>query len=347
MKNLFRQLFAKPEAPPAGPLAADGQLASDLWIDRPDAAERLAGMRSRGEVTAEEADRLRHFIERGYLTFSLGALEAEAQALADDVERAWRDKPADLAYAWQGPLRSFAYADRARDRRPSYRIADLHSHSESALALYLNPAIFRMIELALGSPAVATQSLAFEWGSQQGLHRDPVFVQTQPPSHLIAAWIALEDVDPESGPLVYVPGSHRLPYYQFEPGQFLFDQSRYGPNEAEAMAAFDRAQCAEAGLAAEPLLAPRGTVLLWHSSLLHGGSAVVDPTKTRKSFVVHFSTAERYRLRRQGIEEFLPGEDGQTVPRHRILETEEILERPGARGFASPMAGYAPPGSRT
>src|SRR6185295_12281770 len=260
MKNPFRQLFAKPEAPPAGPLAADGQLASDLWIDRPDAAERLAGMRSRGEVTAEEADRLRHFIERGYLTFSLGALEAEAQALADDVERAWRDKPADLAYAWQGPLRSFAYADRARDRRPSYRIADLHSHSESALALYLNPAIFRMIELALGSPAVATQSLAFEWGSQQGLHRDPVFVQTQPPSHLIAAWFALEDVDPESGPLVYVPGSHRLPYYQFEPGQFLFDQSRYGPNEAEAMAAFDRARCAAAGLEAEPLLCPRGTV---------------------------------------------------------------------------------------
>ena len=31
------------------------------------------------------------------------------------------------------------------------------------------------------------------------------------------------------------------------------------------------------------------------------------------------------------------------LERHRILETDEILERPGARGFASPMVGYEPP----
>ncbi len=342
MKNPFRQWFGRPEAEPIGPLAADGQLASDLWVDRPDALARLETMHTGGAVAADEAAQLEQFIRRGYLTFSLGDLALPAAALGADVDRVWREHPTDLAYAWSGPLRSFAEADEPRDRRPSYRIADLHSHSEAALDLYLHPAIFRRVELALGVQAVATQSLYFEWGSQQALHRDPVFVQTLPPSHLIAAWIALEEIHPDSGPLVYMPGSHRLPYYQFAPGEFLFDQSRYGPAEAEAMAEHDRHQCAATGLAPETLLCPRGEVLLWHSSLLHGGSAVADPGRTRKSFVVHFSSADRYTLRRQGIVEFL--RDGEErIERHRILETEEIVTRPGARGFASPMAGYTPP----
>ena len=342
MKSFFRRLLGGAESEPAGPLAADGRLASDLWVDRPDALSHLESMHRSGTVSADEAGELDRFIRSGYLTFSLGDVTATAAALESDVARAWHERPADLAYAWSGPLRSFAEADPERDRRPSYRIADLHSHSDAALDLYLHPAVFRRVELILGRPAVATQSLYFEWGSQQALHRDPVFVQTRPPSHLVAAWIALEDIHPDSGPLVYVPGSHRLPYFQFAPGEFLFDQSRYGPAEAEAMAEHDRTQCAAAGLAPETLLCPRGEVLLWHSSLLHGGSAVVDPARTRKSFVVHFSSADRYKLRRQGIVEFLS--DGEErLERHRILETEEILERPGARGFASPMVGYEPP----
>ena len=30
---------------------------------------------------------------------------------------------------------------------------------------------------------------------------------------LAAAWIAMEDIDPNSGPLVYYPKSHRLPHF--------------------------------------------------------------------------------------------------------------------------------------
>src|SRR6266516_4337125 len=77
---------------------------------------------------------------------------------------------------------------------------------------------FRFVELIFGAPAIAFQSLYFEYGSQQGLHRDPMFVVTDPPSHLLASWVALEDITPDSGPLAYVPGSQHLPWYEFEPG---------------------------------------------------------------------------------------------------------------------------------
>lgn len=35
---------------------------------------------------------------------------------------------------------------------------------------------------------------------------------THPLGFLVAAWIAFEDIHPDSGPLVYYPGSHQLPY---------------------------------------------------------------------------------------------------------------------------------------
>ena len=342
--SLWKRGGTAPAGPPAaGPLTAEGLLASDLWVDRPDALGRLAAWERQGEVAPEEATALRRFVEEGFLTFDAGLPAALFDEIQADVDSAWREKPADLAWTREGPLRSFAEADPARDRGPSYRIADLHSHSKAARALYLWKPIFRYVERILGEPAVATQSLYFEYGSQQPLHRDPVFVQTKPPSALVAAWIALEDIHPESGPLVYVPGSHRLPYYQLSPGEHRFDHRRHGAAESEAMAAFDREQVARAGLPTEVLTCRKGEVLLWHHSLLHGGSVVADPSRTRKSFVVHFSTLADYKLRRQNFLETVRGEDGRPIGRQRIFETEAILEADGCRGFDSPLRGYRPP----
>jgi ectoine hydroxylase-related dioxygenase (phytanoyl-CoA dioxygenase family) len=325
---------------PAGPLTGEGQLASDLWIDQPDAHPRIESLRKQGAITAEDAERLARIVDQGYLSFPLALPGRVFDEIKEAVDRIWRDRPADLAWASKGPLRSFAEADEARDRKPSYRIADLHSHCAAALDLYLDTEVFRYIELILGQPAIATQSLYFEYGSQQPLHRDPVFVQTQPPSHLFAVWIALEDVGPRCGPLVYVPGSHRLPYYQFEPGEWRLDNVRLSGRETEAMlemAEFDRRQAELHGLQPQVFTCKRGEALIWHTSLLHGGAVVEDPRLTRKSFVVHFSTQANYRVRQQRIVELVPGENGAPLERTRILETEQVHTRDGRRGFGNPL----------
>jgi len=333
-------LFKKRTAPPPAPLTGEGVLASDLWIDQPGAHERIERLAKNGEITSGEAGRLARIVDQGYLSFPLELPDRIFDEIQEAVEGVWRDKPADLAWASRGPLRSFAEADETRDRKPSYRIADLHSHCPAALDLYLDPEIFRHVELILGQPAIATQSLYFEYGSQQPLHRDPVFVQTRPPSHLFAAWIALEDVGPRCGPLVYVPGSHRLPYYQFEPGEFRLDNVRLSGRETEAMlemAEFDRRQVEAHGLAPEVFTCKRGEALIWHSSLLHGGAVVEDPSLTRKSFVVHFSTRANYRERQQRIVESVTGATGGKVDRTRILETDRVFTRDGRQGFDNPL----------
>ena len=57
------------------------------------------------------------------------------------------------------------------------------------------------------------QSLSFEKGSQQGMHQDTAYIVVDSPLELAASWIALQDVEPGSGELMYYEGSHRLPEY--------------------------------------------------------------------------------------------------------------------------------------
>jgi ectoine hydroxylase-related dioxygenase (phytanoyl-CoA dioxygenase family) len=182
--------------------------------------------------------------------------------------------------------------------------------------------------------------LTFEYGSQQALHRDPVHVHNYPPSHLAAAWIALEDIGPDCGPLTYVPGSHRLPYYQFQPGEYRLHHGHHGEPDIARALEFDLRQCRQHGLAAEAFTCKRGDVLIWHHSLLHGGSLPTDPSLTRKSFVIHFSTLANYKRLRQTILEYVPDAAGNLTERTRSFGTDRLLVRDGCHGFDNPLRGY-------
>jgi len=313
-----------------GGLRADGLLETDLWIDQPDALERVAGREAAGEISADEAANLRHLILEGYCVFRPGIPSSILDAVNADADRVWREQPPYISYAYNSRLRRFSGRD-AENRRPSCRIADLHSDSAATLALYLEPEIHRYIGLCFGAPPLATQSLYFEWGSQQALHRDPIHVQAERPADLLAAWIALEDIAADSGPLMYVPGSHRLPYFQFEPARYVHDFARDGEQGILAAQAWDDRQCRAAGLSAVPFLARRGEVLIWHHSLLHGGSVQTNPGRTRKSLVVHFTRRDRWREAANRYED--PW--GPPVPMR--YATRRLVELGGAVGCESPL----------
>lgn len=335
MLKRLSSLFRKGSPAPGGPLTPDGRLRSDLWLDQPDAAERVAGRRAAGELSAAEAEELTRWAERGYARLSIDAGDALFQEVDEAVERLWRERPATVALAYNSPLKRARDADPEADRRPGYRISNLHSVSEGVLELYLDPAIHGLAGKIFGQEPVAVQSIYFEWGSGQALHRDPMHVYTAPPSHLIGAWIALEDIGPDSGPLSYVPGSHRLPYYQFSPGEYRLQHGTHTDEDVRRAEAFDREQCRRQGLEEELFTCRRGDVLLWHASLLHGGASLRDPSLTRKSLVVHFSTLANYRRLRQTVIEPGAGPDG--APRTRVLGTDRLLERDGCRGFDNPL----------
>ncbi len=59
--------------------------------------------------------------------------EATAGQIDADVDRLWRERPWDVAFAYQSRLKLFPLADEPTDRRPSVRISDMHSASSAAL----------------------------------------------------------------------------------------------------------------------------------------------------------------------------------------------------------------------
>lgn len=314
---------------------------SSLWIDGDDVFDRIEARQQAGELDATTAERVRHFAEHGYVAFPLEVEPALFERLLEDVETFWHQRPRDLIYAYDGPARRMDRADEARERRSRYRLHDIHSHSAAARTLYLHPQLCSLVETMLGEAAVAIQSLFFEFGSQQTLHRDPVVVPVGAPGHLIAAWIALEDIHPDCGPLVYIPGSHRLPYYELAPDEYQYDGSRMGPEVVEAGLAWEAEQYRRHGLEPQTFTPRKGEVLLWHASLTHGGSEVRDERLTRRSFVVHYSSRSTYPERSITVAETEgDGEGNGETP--RVYATRQLIGDEGALGFANPVADTLP-----
>jgi phytanoyl-CoA hydroxylase len=308
------------------------ELQSDLWLDQPDAHERIEERLAGGLISPDEATRLHTFVDSGFLTFSIDLDAGFCEAFDGDVSGFWEDRPADLAVSPPTPMGPTSFRDwDGRVKAPGYRIPDMHSHSDRALDLYLHPGLFRMVELIYGEHAIAFQSLYFEYGSQQALHRDPMFVVTDPAAHLLASWVALEDITPDSGPLAYAPGSHRLPWYEFNPGSIVSGHSVTKEQRAD-FDAVTAAALSEHGIEVEHFTCKRGDAFIWHAGLVHGGTRIADQARTRKSFVTHYCTAAHYGTRTAGMK-IRDGDEWKRV----MSTTEHVIERDGQRGLDNPV----------
>ncbi|GAB4028356.1 phytanoyl-CoA dioxygenase family protein [Spirosoma koreense] len=179
---------------------------------------------------------------------------------------------------------------------PYIKFMDFHDNSVIGKKIMLHKNIVTFLNAVFGDKVIGMQSLLFKYGSQQATHQDFAYVVSEIPSHLAAAWIALEDVHIDSGPLFYYPGSHNVDKFNFGNGIFFNGQSKLNPND---FAKYLDASCEKAGLEKKTLLIKKGDVLLWHAALAHGGDEIRNPALTRKSFVCHYSSNKAYGHHRQ------------------------------------------------
>ena len=180
------------------------------------------------------------------------------------------------------------------------KINDFHNSSVAGKKLMTHPAIVAFLEAIFNQQVVVMQSLIFMYGSQQPTHQDYPWVTAKIPSHLAAAWIAMEDIKIDSGPLYYYIGSHKMPKFNFGTGILHRADSTKSPLE---FADYLDSTCKALNYPRETLLIKRGDVLIWHAALAHGGSAITNPEQTRKSFVCHYSTAQALPFHRNKVSE--------------------------------------------
>jgi ectoine hydroxylase len=152
--------------------------------------------------------------------------------------------------------------------------------------------MLQLLHFLLDKKMEPFQTINFLTGSGQRAHSDSVHMTTYPLGYLIAAWIALEDIHPDSGPLVYYPGSHKLPYLlnnEWNKDSSFLSLGKQDYTDYEDMV---EELIATRQLQKTELIAKKGDVLIWHANLIHGGSPIRNTALTRKSMVVHYYASD-------------------------------------------------------
>lgn len=273
------------------------------WFDRPDALEVLERKRQQGEVGPADYELLKKWIVDGYVIIDTGVVpEADIDGMIEELDALFHAQVPfkdllllGVSETEGGPGKAMLHADvlalskDIREKMPTnsnWRIHEFHAWSDSARRIYQNEELQRICSLIFGREAYPRSTINFMYGSQQLAHQDMAVFHIFPHNYLIGMWLACENIHPESGPLVYYPGSHRLGMWErFDsyPQTQLRTCTRdehdgYHEWVAEAAKAFERKE----------FIAKKGQVLLWHGSLIHGGSGIKRKGLTRKSFVTHY-----------------------------------------------------------
>lgn len=205
---------------------------------------------------------------------------ASVRAVVDDEwrRRAGNDHVVDvLSGPWAGQV--FRMAEVPPDARGhAYKLNNLFARRSEIRRVALSPRLRAVCaDLLEGEPLICN-SLNFERGSQQPAHIDNWYMPPPVENRMVAASIALDDVDADNGPIVYYPGSHRIAPFP----------AKGRDNESHDSQAYLRAQVAARGLQPVEVRARSGDVFIWHAQLLHGGQPIRDPERTRSSLVVHY-----------------------------------------------------------
>lgn len=286
VKEDLRQRQAMRALAPARQDSAYFSRFGGLWTDRHDAGAEVERRLEAGLISQADAEQLRSWMTHGYVILERAVDPAACDRLRADLDRAFAEGDERLlvrspAHEGFEPLTAGVDTERAR-------VLDVYAFYESARAALFSEPIARFLTLVFDDAPVLFQSLTFEKGSQQALHQDTAFVVTTSPLEFAASWIALEDIQPGSGELVYLDGSHRAPEYLYGGRHKHWDAERDGEGEHDEWRRQLYADAERMGLQERTFLPRKGDVLIWSADLAHGGSPVADPSLTRKSLVGHY-----------------------------------------------------------
>jgi ectoine hydroxylase-related dioxygenase (phytanoyl-CoA dioxygenase family) len=163
------------------------------------------------------------------------------------------------------------------------RIQDAWRIDDNVKALALWPPVLALLEDLYGRSPLPFQTLNFVRGTQQAPHSDAIHFSTIPEGFMCGVWVALEDISMDNGPLVYYPGTHKLPYVR--PADFGVEAKweNYPSYEHYVADLLERE-----GL--EPVYGTmrKGQGIIWSANLLHGGAKQPDRSRTRLSQVTHY-----------------------------------------------------------
>ena len=247
MKSLASEVPA-PDAPPTAETPLAIPFAMSPYRER--------GLEGLPEKTQ---DLVRKFAEDGYVIvdMEMDDFDATADGIMNGLKGRYPEKDRRVAEAWY----------------------DVPAVRDLAIA----PFIIETLTTLYGRRPLPFQTLNFDVGTGQAAHSDTIHFHCSPKNYMCGAWVALEDIDAENGPLFAYPGSHKLPDYDMTTLGLPPQIKNYGLYEQRIVEIMDGM-----GFKRREFHVKKGQAVIWAANLVHGGTHVIDSSRTRQSQVTHY-----------------------------------------------------------
>lgn len=187
--------------------------------------------------------------------------------------------------------------------RPN-RVLHVHAGSAGIQKALLNPRLNHVLSQLFSAKPVLWGSLLFDQGSEQIAHTDAPWFFVEPYGSMAGVWTALEDVHEDSGPLFLVPGSHKSALDveaalkknpELHAEVLAFRAKNLSASTDPACWDLSKRVAEQCQLewtnreGRQKFCIKKGDVVIWHQWMVHGGSPVNDPVRTRQSLISHWT----------------------------------------------------------
>ena len=243
------------------------------WLDYPITKEKIIEYPDFMKLDNNTQQSLLDWHEKGFLILPSFFDHQTIDAINYDIDLLLATEMLQFNYTKRKVMNAFQYSDVIRQTIQHKKLKNI-------------------LEFILDNRVAPFQTINFIQGSEQAPHSDAIHMSTFPKGNLIAAWIALEDINADAGALQYYPGSHRLPYLTnadigAKNNCLFLDNTSNRKHEIKTAQLIQ-----ENHLEAQTFLPKKGDVLIWHGNLIHRGLPVENNQLTRKSMVVHYFAKE-------------------------------------------------------
>jgi phytanoyl-CoA hydroxylase len=243
-----------------------------MWIDEENALKKLNRLRANNKIGESLCNDIRKIIKEGYTIIK--------SCIKDEIIDEFVTKY-NIAY-----------------NNVHERVVNFHTHDESTLDLVCNKYIDKLLSTIFETKQTVYTSLTFGYGTNQSIHRDTPHFYTNPIDQYFGVWYALEDIQLDSGPLMYYKKGHTLDIKNgYETWNELFgNDTEKTPNNINLCLNKYNSNIEEEckkhrleGVNTENITQTinKGDVIVWHPKLPHGGSNILNKELTRKSIVTH------------------------------------------------------------
>jgi ectoine hydroxylase-related dioxygenase (phytanoyl-CoA dioxygenase family) len=244
------------------------------WFDREDAIKHIPNIVNKYSLPPEFVQHFTNFVNLGYISLDSFIPLDLVEQTNDEIDRLIKN--GDMQYIPES----------------GNRIEHLFEKSPAVRKIWTYPSIIKLLSALFDDQALPCQTLNFIHGSQQDVHQDTIHLTPFPEGYMCGVWIALEDINPNAGPLFVYPKSHKLPPLYAKTIGINKVNNYWSQHliEEYKQKYFPRLKSDLSMLNLQPVeYTPKaGSVFIWHANLAHGGSSRKVKNLTRKSMVSHY-----------------------------------------------------------